>query len=99
MDGMKVMVPAVPKDLVSEGHALHHCVGSYVGCMAKGECAILFLRRCAEEGKPFYTIEVRDGEVAQVRGMRNCGPTPEVSRFMKRWKEEVLEVPAMEMAA
>ena len=99
MDGMKVMVPLVPKDLVSEGHALHHCVGSYVGCMAKGECAILFLRRCAEEGKPFYTIEVRDGEVAQVRGMRNCGPTPEVSRFMKRWKEEVLEAPAMEMAA
>lgn len=74
-------------------------MGSYVGCMAKGECAILFLRRCAEEGKPFYTIEVRDGEVAQVRGMRNCGPTPEVSRFMKRWKEEVLEAPAMEMAA
>ena len=33
MDGMKVMVPSVPKDLVSEGHALHHCVGSYVGCM------------------------------------------------------------------
>ena len=99
MDGMKVMVPAVPKDLISEGHALHHCVGGYVGCMAKGECAILFLRQCAEEGKPFYTIEVRDGRVAQVRGMKNCGPTPEVDQFIRQWKKEVLEVPTVEMAA
>lgn len=99
MDGMKVMVPAVPKDLISEGHALHHCVGGYVGCMAKGECAILFLRRCAEEGKPFYTIEVQDGKVVQVRGMKNCGSTPEVDRFIRQWKKEVLEAPAVEMAA
>lgn len=99
MDGMKVVLPTAPKDLVLEGHVLHHCVGGYVDDMANGECAILFLRQCAEERKPFYTVEVRDGKVTQVRGMKNCSPTPEVSRFIERWKKEVLEAPAMEKAA
>lgn len=99
MDGMKIVYPAVPKDLVSEGHALHHCVGGYADRMAKGECAILFLRRCEEEKKHFYTIEVRNREVVQVRGMKNSDPTPEVKKFIWKWENKVLKAPAAGMAA
>lgn len=99
MDGMKIVCPTVPDEVIAEGHALHHCVGGYVDRVAKRECIILFLRRCSEEKKPFYTIEVHDRRVVQVRGMKNCRATPEVNRFMERWGKEVLEAPAWETAA
>lgn len=70
--------------------ALHHCVGSYTERVADGKCVILFLRKCSDESKPFYTIEVHGQEVVQVRGMGNCGMTPEVKTFVAAWKQSVL---------
>ncbi len=89
-DGMKIVVPATPGELSSEGNALHHCVGSYGGRVAKKECMILFLRHCSDETKPYYTIEVRGQEIIQVRGMGNSLPTEEVKRFIDTFKQQVL---------
>lgn len=91
MDGMKIVYPSTPSDIVAEGQALHHCVGSYVERVAQQECIILFLRKCEEETKPFYTIEVRHKEVVQVRGMQNEDATPAVKKFMARWEKQVLK--------
>jgi len=99
MDGMKILYPSTPSDIVAEGHALHHCVGSYVERVAKKECIILFLRKCGEEEKPFYTIEVRNKEVVQVRGMQNADATPEVKKFISQWEKRVLMRPDMPKAA
>ena len=90
MEGMKIVYPASPEEIVAEGHALHHCVGSYVDRVANRECMILFLRKCDEESAPFYTIEVRDKKVTQARGMCNADVTPEVKRFLDRWEKKVL---------
>lgn len=91
IDGMKIVYPSSPDEIVAEGHALHHCVGSYVDRVAKHECIILFLRRCDEESKPFYTIEVRNKKITQARGMRNSDVTPEVKRFLSKWEKKVLQ--------
>ena len=99
MDGMKILYPDTPDDIISEGNKLHHCVGGYVDRVAGKECIILFLRRCEEESKSLYTIEVRGREVIQVRGMKNVSPTPEVEKFMEQWKKKVLAAPAMQQAA
>ncbi len=94
-DGMKIVYPAVPDDVISEGHALHHCVGEYTSRVAEHECIILFLRQCDDETKAFYTIEIRGNKPVQVRGMKNCSPTPEVDKFIKAWEQKVLKtVPA-----
>ena len=53
MDGMKIVYPATPDEIIAEGHALHHCVGGYVDRVAKKECIILFLRKSKEESKHF----------------------------------------------
>ena len=98
-DGLKIVYPATPDDIVAEGNALHHCVGSYVERVAEEECIILFLRRCADECKPFYTIEVRGQEVVQVRGAGNCGMTPEVKAFVAEWKQRALCAPLPAAAA
>lgn len=90
MDGMRIVVPSNPDEIIAEGNALHHCVGGYVERVAKKECAILFLRRCEEVDKPFYTVEVRNRKAVQVRGMQNADMTPEVKRFMNRWEKQVL---------
>ena len=89
-NGMKIVYPAAPDDIVAEGHALHHCVGTYVDRVARQECMILFLRRCDDIAKPFYTIEIRNQEVTQLKGMSNMDAVPEVREFIDRWTRDVL---------
>jgi len=91
-DGMKIVYPATPDDIIAEGHALHHCVGSYVDRVARKECMILFLRHCEDISTPFYTIEIQGQKVVQVRGMNNGDATAEVQAFIACWTREVLQI-------
>lgn len=90
-DGLKIICPSVPDDVIAEGHALHHCVGSYIDRVARKECMILFVRKCCEETKPYYTVEIRGQKVVQVRGVGNCAATPEVQGFIDAFKQQVLQ--------
>lgn len=90
-DGLKIICPSVPKDVIAEGHALHHCVGDYINRVVGKECIILFVRKCCEETKPFYTVEIRGQKVVQVRGVGNCAATPEVQGFIDAFKQQVLQ--------
>ena len=65
--------------------------GSYTKRVAVGECLILFLRRCENIDKPFYTIELREREVVQLKGANNTDATPEVQKFVECWTREVLQ--------
>lgn len=98
-NGMKIVYPATPEDIVAEGNALHHCVGGYVDRVAQQKTMILFLRRCENLSKPFYTVEVCHRRAVQVRGMQNAGMTPEVKQFMDRWERQVLQGQEFEAAA
>lgn len=89
-DGMKIVCPTMPDDVVKEGHALHHCVGSYTDRIVNHEYVILFLRQCSDPEKSFYTIEIRGIQIVQVRGAGNCAATPEVDKFIKAWEQRVL---------
>lgn len=55
------------------------------------EIMILFLRRCEDADKPYFTVEVRSRKVTQVRGMENKAAPPEVQRFMDIWEQRVLQ--------
>lgn len=61
-DDEYLVVPASScGELMAEGRALHHCVGSsdrYMRKMAEGESWILFLRRKEDPEKPWYTLEI-----------------------------------------
>lgn len=74
------------KELIEEGKALIHCVGTYAGRYAKGETDILLIRKVDEPHKPFYTMEIRGGEIMQCRGLKNCNPTDEVKAFIEEFK-------------
>ena len=91
ISGMKIVYPKISDDIIREGHALHHCVGSYTGRIIRGECVVLFLRQCCDLEKSFYTIEIQGNRVIQVRGIGNCVATPDVEKFIKSWKQRVLD--------
>lgn len=97
--GMKIVYPEKPDDIIAEGQALHHCVGGYVDRVANQECIILFLRQTEQLDRPFYTIEVRNQEVVQVRGNRNAEATEEVALFVEQWEKRVLQYRALPKAA
>ncbi len=67
-----IRVPETIKEIVDEGQALDHCVGrmGYIKEMAEGRNAIVFLRRCAEPDKPWYTLEVSPKRIMQCEGAR-----------------------------
>lgn len=90
-DGLQIVYPNNPEEIVREGQALHHCVGGYVDRVARKECLILFLRHCDDLATPYYTVEVRERKAVQVRGMKNADPTPEVRRFINSWEKQVLQ--------
>lgn len=98
--GLMIVPPKTAAEIVEEGHALHHCVGGYISRVANKECVILFLRKKEEPDKPFYTIEVKDGEVQQIRGYDNCDPPPKVEAYMKVWEnKKLLPAATMQQAA
>lgn len=86
--GLVVMPPHSAQEIMTEGHTLHHCVGSYAESMADNRCAILFIRQEKKQDKPFYTVEVRKNKIIQIRGRNNCAPTPEVKAFLDAWKKK-----------
>ena len=90
-DDFEIIVPREPKDIVNEGAALNHCVGSYLESVASGYKTILFLRKVSDPEKSFYTIEVNDIAVIQIHGNHNkwLGNNPEAIQFVIDWLADV----------
>ena len=77
-----------PEELSKESAALHHCVRTYVDCVTRGECVILFIRKTASPDEPYFTLELSPkGEIIQCRGDRNCAYPEDVKEFLERWKK------------
>lgn len=78
------------EELINEGKILSHCVGTYADRYASGETTILLIRKKDDLENPFYTVEVKNDWVIQVRGKKNCEATDEVKNFMELFKAEKL---------
>jgi len=87
--------PHTAKEIMDEGHQLHHCVGSYVKQVVRRECVILFIRSQAAPEKPLCTVELRHNEIQQARAYRNQNPPRDIEKFINRWKEEILQLPTV----
>ena len=84
-----VTAPEKGEDIISEGRKQHICVGGmsmpYISQMAHKEGAILFIRKQDTPETPYYTMEVRNGSICQVRGACNCAPSQEVKDFVEEF--------------
>ena len=91
--GLMIVVPHGIKALQDEGKALNHCVRTYGERMARGETVILFVRKVEEPETSYFTMEVRDGKIIQLRGKNNCAPKEDVRKFEKEFCEHCHLVP------
>jgi len=89
--GMLIRPPTSADEIITEGHKLHHCVGtgSYIENMAKDRCYIFFIRNAKHPDKPFFTVAFQNGRVLQCRGKLNCAMTNEVKSFIKKWQKKI----------
>lgn len=87
--GLMLVLPKSGDEIKKEGRVLHHCVGTYVERVAKGETMILFVRKESEPDVPYFTMEYRDGKVIQCRGKNNCAMTKEVQAFVKAFERKM----------
>ena len=87
-----IRLPECTHEIRKEGNAQHHCVATYMDRMVAGETCILFIRKKEEPDKSYYTVEVRDDEVIQVRGKYNVAPSEDVEEFMKIFKKNLRKV-------
>lgn len=86
----EIRIPWTCEEIRKEGHELRHCVGTYVNRVLSRESTILFIRKRNEKDKPFYTMEIKDNKVAQVRGKNNCNMTPDIQAFVNKFKSKKL---------
>lgn len=92
-----VLVPQKIEDIIKEGKALHHCVGTqecYFDRISRKTSYIVFLRRQEELEKEFYTMEIEpDGNIVQKsKDYNRTGEEyEEAEPFLKKWKKNVLK--------
>lgn len=89
-----VIVPGSLIDIVTEGQALHHCVGSsdrYFDRMGQHETYTLLLRKRTEPDIPYYTLEIEPGgTIRQHRSFYDEEPNiGDIRGFLKEWQQEV----------
>lgn len=86
-----VRVPQSIEEIIDEGKALNHCVGSYAERHALGKTTILFVRSCAEPDKPLYTMELSADDpwkLIQIRAFKNGAPDIDTYTEIKEWLEQ-----------
>jgi hypothetical protein len=89
-NGIAIVIPASPSDLVREGNALHHCVGrmGYDKKMATEESIICFVRNIASPDVPLATIELSLNmkNILQCRAEHNSKPPEQILEAVyKKW--------------
>lgn len=98
-----MIVPAAKcEELMREGRALHHCVGTndtYMKRMAAGISWILFMRRKEHPEEAYYTIEIsmKDDEILQWYSKYDRKPDwGKIEKVLNKFKESVKRKRAQE---
>lgn len=85
-ENLVVIVPLEPQEVIKEGQLQHHCVASYVSKIESGETCICFIRKKDEIELPYFTCEVRDEIIFQVKGFSNKYPDDKaLITFIEKW--------------
>jgi hypothetical protein len=85
-NGLIMRVCGSPEELIAEGTALHHCVGTYTDRIGVKSCVIFFIRSAKEPDKSLYTAEFNPNSkaIVQIRGRTNSEANKTIYDFVKR---------------
>lgn len=82
------LAPSSPADMIEEGRMQSNCVASYIDRVISGECMIFFMRARSEPDRSLVTIEIRNGEIVQMKAKYNREPSPEQREAARAWAED-----------
>ena len=85
-----VLIAKSPAELVQEGNALHHCVGSYGydQKFIREETLIFFIRNAEQPDVPLVTVEysLKSKKILQCYADHNTTPNQEITDYVnKKW--------------
>lgn len=85
-----IMAAKSTAELLAEGRALDHCVGTYTDAFIEGR-VIFFLRKAESPEKPFFTLNlnIKTGRIIQLQGNHNCQPPQEVKDWANGWLDKI----------
>lgn len=89
-----VLIPNKLSEIINEGAELKHCVGGsiYLDQHREGKTTILFVRKKDQPEKSLYTLEYKNNEIQQLRGIRNTSAPEHVISFINEvWKPSITE--------
>lgn len=84
-DEFSIITPRSPKEIISEGTDLNHCVGSYIENILEGKTCIFFLRRTDEKEKSLITLELKNNCIVQAKGSRNRSLDSDERKFLNKY--------------
>ena len=89
-----IRLPMSAKEIVREGHTLHHCVGNYIQNVVKGRTLILFIRKKDDPHNPYYTLELdpMNKRIKQVRGYDNCDQEDKINTLINDYKKNLSQI-------
>lgn len=76
------------EDLIEESKELDHCVRTYANRYAEGETAIFLIRKQQDVNTPYFTLELKNKNICQVRGKHNCVPDKDVIDLLHVWADK-----------
>lgn len=92
-NGLAIIIPMSPIELIREGETLQHCVGKmgYDKKEAERRSFIAFCRKADDIEKPFVTVEFSFSakKILQCYGLKDSKPDNAVRAFVDRWAETV----------
>lgn len=82
INGFTFLLPKSANEVMDEGKALSHCVGSksYIDSHAEGHTTLVFVRKANKKEKPYFTIEYKDERIKQLQGYNNIKKVPSALR-------------------
>ncbi len=75
--------PKDVKELEHEGRELQHCVATYLDRIISKDTDVMFLRKKSEPDKPFFTVEIQNKRIVQVRTFKNQ-TDPDITEIVER---------------
>lgn len=95
IDEFVFLVPKELQEIIHEGSALHHCVGShnYIQQHKTGDTTIIFIRQKNDSETPYFTMEYKNNNVIQLQGKYNRMNVPnDLKKAVTKWEQAIKQI-------
>lgn len=83
-----IVLPSLTGEIKAEAKELSHCVASYISNVISGSTLIVFMRDTKKLEESLLTVEIKNGKIVQVKGLRNRAPSESENKSLVKFANE-----------